>query len=944
MAILSSDKKSVTVQKGDTLWGIAKDYLGSGTKYQQIASINNIKSPYIIYVGQKILLEKDSGSSSSTTSKDPNKATITAFGFQSNSDNTLYAAWDWDKSNTENYEVMWYYATGDGIWFIGSDSTTEHKQSTYSYPSNAYRIKFKVKPVSKKRTVNNKETSYWTAEWSTEKIYYVSSNPPSEPPVPTVNIENYKLTAELDNLDVHASHIQFQIVRDNSKIFKTGKSKIKTNHASYSCTVPAGSEFKVRCRSIKDDQYSTWSDYSSNVGTGPSTPEKIKKIKALSETSVQIDWENVSNAKNYVVEYTTKKIYFDSSSEVRSITVDAKVAGHAEITGLETGNEYFFRVKATNDDGESAWTAIKSIILGKDPVAPTTWSSTTTVITGEPLILYWVHNAQDGSSQTYAELELTIDGITEHKTIKNTEDEDEKDKTSKYEIDTSEYIEGTKIKWRVRTAGITKTYGEWSIQRTVDVYAQPTLELSVTNQNGELLETLTSFPFYVSGLTSPNTQTPIGYHLSIYSNEIYETIDNIGNPKVVNKGEEVYSKFFDIKESLLVELSAQHVNLDNNITYTVKCIASMDSGLTAEEIYEFKVAWVDLDCTVNAEITIDKETVTASIRPYCESYQSDYFKAILGTEKYELTNEKVDILNIDNVYTTTGEIVHLGSTPYGIYYCEVYVDTSGNPIAPKYHSVNKTASGYVLGNQLSGLSVIKETLTETGEKVLFGKTSDGNEIYYCLVEDRTKTNDVSLSIYRREYDGSFTELATGLDNLKDTFITDPHPALDFARYRVVGIMQDTGAVSYSDIPAVPVGEKAIIIQWDEKWSSFETTNEDLQEQPPWSGSVLRLPYNIDVSDSNNSDVSLVEYIGRKRPVSYYGTQLGESATWNVDIERDDKETLYALRRLAIWMGDVYVREPSGSGYWASIKVSFSQKHREVKIPVTLNLTRVEGGI
>ena len=44
------------------------------------------------------------------------------------------------------------------------------------------------------------------------------------------------------------------------------------------------------------------------------------------------------------------------------------------------------------------------------------------------------------------------------------------------------------------------------------------------------------------------------------------------------------------------------------------------------------------------------------------------------------------------------------------------------------------------------------------------------------------------------------------------------------------------------------------------------------------------------------------------------------------------------------MGDAYVREPSGSGYWANITVSFSRKHRDVTIPVTLGITRVEGGM
>lgn len=41
-----------TVREGDTLWAIAGKYLGSSTKYPQIASENNIKNPNLIYPGQ----------------------------------------------------------------------------------------------------------------------------------------------------------------------------------------------------------------------------------------------------------------------------------------------------------------------------------------------------------------------------------------------------------------------------------------------------------------------------------------------------------------------------------------------------------------------------------------------------------------------------------------------------------------------------------------------------------------------------------------------------------------------------------------------------------------------------------------------------------------------------------------------------------------------------
>lgn len=828
-----------TVVSGDTLWGIAEKYKSdygysnTNTYMNYLVEINEINNPNIIAIGQVIALTETSKTSSTSVTKKKSttsQVTIKVFGLQSDTDRTVYVTWSWTKSNTDKYQVIWYYATGDGVAFIGSDSTTTDKQSVYNAPSNATKVQVKIKPISKTKTVNNKETSYWTGSWSTAKTYSFSDNPPSQPSAPDVKIENLKLTASLSNLDINATKVQFQIIKNDTSVFKTGTATIKTTAASYSCTVTAGSEYKVRCRGVRGKVYGDWSEYSSNVGTQPAATKGWISVKALSETEVQLDWYNVSNATGYDVEYTTKKRYFNSSSEVKTHTVDGTVAGHAEITGLETGQEWFFRVRATNDNGKSAWSEITSVILGEAPSAPTTWSSTTTATVGKEVTLYWVHNTVDGSSQTYAKLELTIDGTTTTQTIKNSTDEDEKDLTSSYVIDTSSYTEGTTIKWRVMTRGITTTYSEWSVQRTIDVYAPPTLELNVTDSDGNALDTIESFPFYITGIAGPNTQSPIGYYVTITADEAYETVDNVGNTQIVNAGEAVYAKYYDMDDALLLQMSAGAINLENNISYTVTCTVSMDSGLTAEESVPINVSWTELEFEPNAEISIDEETLTASIRPF------------------------------------------------------------------------------------------------------------------CVDEDENLIEGITLSVYRREFDGSFTELATGLVNTDNTYITDPHPALDYARYRIVSVTDDTGAVSYYDVPGQPVGETAIVIQWDEEWSSFDTTAEEALEQPSWAGSMLKLPYNIDVSDNYSKDVEHIEYIGRQHPVSYYGTQVGQTPTWNVEIERDDEETLYALRRLAIYMGDVYVREPSGSGYWASISVSFSQKHCELTIPVTLSITRVAGGV
>lgn len=913
MATLSSDGKYVTVESGDTLSKIASQY-GNGKTYKQLAAINNISNPNLIYVGQKIYLSSTSGSSSgsnSTTTTNTNMATVDSFGLLSNVENTLLATWSWSKqSNTESYKVLWTYDTGDGVWLVGNNSTNSvdkdapnlSRQSTYSIPTGARKVQFKVKPISEKKTTNGKETSYWTAEWSTVKTYTVGT-PLKAPSTPNIESEKYLVRAYIDNIGISGlDGIEFEIIKDNGTTpYKTAKASIVNDRAAYSCYVDAGGKYKARCRSIKGSERSEWSAYTSEVTTIPATPSGITTIRANDETSVYLEWAAESTATSYDVEYAIKKEYFDGSD--MTSTKSGIEFTHYIVSGLESGQEYFFRIRAVNKDvsGDnwSAWSEIKSVVVGKDPAAPTTWSSTTTAITGEDLYLYWVHNAEDGSKQTFAELEVYVDELLEtytlgDSTIDNStlryvplsEEDKKKGKTESVYIKTSNYMEGVKIEWRVRTAGVTKVYGDWSIRRKIDIYAPPTLSLSITDANANHIQTLTKFPFYVKGLAGPNTQAPIGYHLVIKSNSIYETTDRVGNEYTVNAGEEVYSQYFDTFEALLVEFSASNIDLENNITYTVTCTVSMNSGLTAESSSEFSVAWTDMEYEPNAEIAVDKDTLTAYIRPYCE----------------------------DGVITT------------------YRVTKSGNA----YITSSQTVSG-VWGEQIIGT-------TTTGERVFSGVDSNGSELYFCEVEKKTPITNVLLSVYRREFDGKFKELASNLDGDKAITITDPHPSLDLARYRIVAVSKDTGSVSYYDAPGYPVGGKAAIIQWDEAWTNFETTSEDALEQPPWAGSLLKLPYNIDVSDNNSPDVARIEYIGREHPISYYGTQLGHSSNWSMEIEKADKETLYALRRLQRWMGDVYVREPSGSGYWANITVSFSQKHCEMTIPVTLNVVRVEGGV
>lgn len=742
-----------------------------------------------------------------------------------------------DPSTLDHYTVHWYYNTGNTPWFDGGSSDVTETNALYSAPDNAISTKVIVTPVSKTYKVDNEDVYYWTGT-ATECIREKESDPPEKPSSPTVELEKYTITASLDKItQARYDKIQFDVIdvsNDGEKHVAGGKVTVKLANATFKCTVSAGGKYRVRCRAINiksasnTEIYSEWSDLADPVVTVPNPPKGITVCKATSSTEVHLEWDKVDSATKYEVEYTTEKKYFDASDQTTSI---ADIEGtHREVAGLETGKEYFFRVRATNDSGESAWTEPVSVVIGKVPTAPTTWSSTTTAVVGEDITLFWVHNAQDNSSQTYADLELIINNVKETHTIKNTTDEDLKDKTSSYVVKTNNYTEGSKILWRVRTAGVTKEYGEWSVQRQIDVYAPATLELTVTNQNGNTLSTVTSFPFYLNALAGPRTQEPVGYHVSVKPQSSYKITNAYGEEVLIRAGDEIYSKYFDTSNQLVVEFTPVNIDLKDGVSYTISCMVAMNSGLTKEVTTDIKIAWESVTYEPDAEIGIDKEHWISYIRPY------------------------------------------------------------------------------------------------------------------CITDDNKAVTDVYLGVYRRAFDGEFVEIQSEIDGGSNVYVTDPHPALDYARYRITAKSKTTGIVTYYDVPNYPVGCNSIVIQWNDNWTNFATNDGSTMEISPWGGQMFTIPYDIDISDKTEPDSTLVEYVGREHPVSYYGTQKGFSSSWSFDMPKSDTDRLDLIRRLQVYMGDCYVREPSGTGYWAQVKVSYNRNHNDLIIPVTLDITRVEGGM
>lgn len=652
---------------------------------------------------------------------------------------------------------------------------------------------------------------------------------------------------------------------------------------------------------------------------------------------------------------------------------------------------------------------IGGIVIGLAPEAPTTWSSSTTAIVGEEINLYWVHNSKDGSHQTEYSIRVFLEDGTLLTNLKGETSlgPDEEETIYSVSFITGNYpaiSAGSKLTWQVATRGAYEKWSPWSMLREIDVYAQPTLTFNVIDANGDDIhdtKELTAFPISIDALAQPSTQAATGYSIEIFANEAYDTIDKTGSGANISADQRIFNKYYPAESNVLnTTISAGDVILQNGISYTLKAKVAMSSGLTAEYEDTFEVALDDDNSYLPGATVIPRDDYSCVIHPYCYDLNMD----VETVSVYEFTEteesktycnsmgythsvgptvleepdpdapevESTTITSNSNIIEFSADVTEHKLTLINCENFKLYCDVNEDACAQAYisltgtdnngNAIEKAEFSMFFSDENSALIDLSRLDHPDISKITMVIRIDGwsngvNDVssdFSCTFDDggsetelnKLYSSDVELAVYRREYDGTLTEIQTGISNATPTYVVDPHPALDYARYRIVATDTVSGTMGFADIPEEPMGIKSIIIQWDEEWSSYEdptNSSEMPDDENLHSGSVLVLPYDIDIQDTNDVDVTLVNYIGRRHPVSYYGTQLGHKATWNTTIPKNDTETIYMLRRLAIWQGDVYVREPSGTGYWAQISVSFDLKHCELTVPVTLNLTRVDGG-
>lgn len=186
-------------------------------------------------------------------------------------------------------------------------------------------------------------------------------------------------------------------------------------------------------------------------------------------------------------------------------------------------------------------------------------------------------------------------------------------------------------------------------------------------------------------------------------------------------------------------------------------------------------------------------------------------------------------------------------------------------------------------------------------------------------ETEVLRDGTTLAVYRVEADGDLVCLARGIDNDGASTVTDPHATFRECWYHVVATDTATGVSTAADYMD-DSDHDSCAIQWDEAWRPAG----DGATRYDYEGSLLDGFFNMSFDNDVAPVAEGVRFAGRKRLVHYYdGVGVDESASYTLQFALSDAETMALARALAAYPGDVYIREPTGTGYWARVSCHFS---------------------
>ena len=570
------------------------------------------------------------------------------------------ASWS-NPGNTAKVRTQWYYkvlTTAGWQWVAATRDYQDVGTSTtdsYNVPADAVAVDVYVQPVAStytyqwqtyvKKTESHKykdakgktktaKRTYYVYTTHSETRYYYSGQPQNVPGGVATSAAAVPKTPSAPAMSMDASNrVSFDLeseygdkLRVHVKVYMDGAWGNHAGGKSYgpynsgqvdvrnAFTAARGHAYRADARQ-QNVVLGTWSDYSSFseiLEMPPLAPTGLS-VKSLSANAFMASW--------------TKQGYTGDAFELRwastpdGMTLDDPPEGveSVSVTGGATtyssslaAGIWYFCVRATGSEGDSAFTSPARIVLGLTPSPPTLGQLPAYTMQGGEVRLSWTYNNTDGSSQMGYEVQMNVDGGAWDAVASGSTG------LSTLVVPLAGVAAESAVRLRVRTLGATGAWSGWSTSPAITIDAPLMVTLGVDDPP--------TIPLGMGLFASADVRM---WTLLVTSDEAAPVTMPDGTMGVLPAGSVAFEgtygageEGFDARE-MAVELDFADSSFAPGVSYTARLSAISSHGLTDEDTATFTPQWDSSAPVPQAFVPDPGDDYVAHIFPECRDYAAE---------------------------------------------------------------------------------------------------------------------------------------------------------------------------------------------------------------------------------------------------------------------------------------------------------------------------------
>lgn len=401
--------------------------------------------------------------------------------------------------------------------------------------------------------------------------------------------------------------------------------------------IAAGSSYRYRLRAALADKSTTGAlTYVESDASFDARPLAVRSLAAscAAAGSLRLSWANQGRTGGeYQVEWSANASAWagNASSDISSATLEQATATVYTITGLDSAQRWYARVRRANDAGESAWSDIVSTLLGTVPAAPTIAHVPASVAADATVTLSWTHNCEDASAQSAYQVQArTNNGSWSAWSTVETGTTATTVTLSPAALGVSD---GGQLQVQVRTKGVLDSWGAWSAVATVQVWAQPSVGLSLVSGGHVVDGEATAFPMQVRVELASHADgnAAVSWWVALDAAEDHVVVARDGTQSLVKVGDRVWhaegvpDDGTEVpsegdacnRACYLVTITAADVRLARNVSYAVRVGVATSAGMRAES--ELALTWSPSGEVPepDAALEYDAGSMTMLVTPSC---------------------------------------------------------------------------------------------------------------------------------------------------------------------------------------------------------------------------------------------------------------------------------------------------------------------------------------